>query len=92
MPWETWKYLLRPCAEHILGSWHDTGQHLRQGRCVVIGDEVWPEEELRGQEALVLHAAGLLAAAPGVPEAVALGQLLRGCVMLRKLLLSETPC
>ena len=71
-----------------LGSWAGCCLHLRQGRRVVIGDEVRPEEELRRQEALVLHAAGLLAAAPGLPEAVAPTVLLRGRVVPGKLLRS----
>jgi len=47
--------------------------HLRQGRRVVARDEVGPKEKLRREEALMLHAAGLWGAAPGIPEAVALG-------------------
>ncbi len=64
------------------GSW----MHLRQGRRVVIGDEVRPEEQLWGQKALVLHAAGLLAALPGVKEAVAPGVLLWVNIILAELL------
>ena len=51
--------------------------HLRQGRCVVTRDEVGPKEKLGREEALMLHAAGLRGAAPRIPEAVALGMLLR---------------
>ena len=63
-------------------------QHLRQRRGVVSRDKVRPEEELRREEALVLHAAGLLRASPRAPEAVALGVFLQLGVKLAKLLRS----
>ena len=63
-------------------------QHLRQRRGVFSRDKVRPKEQLRRKEALVLHAAGLLRAGPGAPEAVAPGVLLRLGVVLAKLLRS----
>ena len=63
-------------------------QHLRQRRGVVSRDKVRPEEQFRREEALVLHAAGLLRASPGAPEAVALGVFLQLGVVLAKLLRS----
>ena len=66
-------------------------QHLRQRRGVLRGDKVRPEEQLRREEALVLHAAGLLRASSGAPEAVAPGVLLRLGVVPAEFLRSALP-
>lgn len=75
---------------HVLGAEQsgelDTKRHLGQRRGVVARDEVRPEEQLGGQETLVLDAAGLLGATFGVPEAVAPRVILRLGVVLAKLL------